>query len=93
MARIVVLQYEDDDDAAELLGLQGFLGLSGKVLGTYYLPSPRIHCRCNRKPNLTNWRRHRKLGLPVCTLCNRPSVHWRDGIIARLEIALGKAMS
>lgn len=86
MARIVVLMYEDSEQVPSTFD-------NAAKVGTYYLPAAKLHCRCNRKPNLTNWRRHRKLGLPVCTLCNRPSVHWRDGIIARLEIALGKAMS
>lgn len=87
--RLVVLRFDDVQFYETWRKYHSDGGREGHIFSTHYLPSPATYCRCGRKPDLKNWRRHRRLGLWVCVTCGRPSKAWRAGLLTRLVEALG----
>jgi hypothetical protein len=88
MPYLVILQF-DDKDSLKLWGNQHNDPAEGAEIGRYFVPGPKLYCRCGGKRSASDWTRHKKFGLWTCRQCGRPSRYWLRGLQVRLTEALG----
>jgi hypothetical protein len=89
MSQLVMIEFHDPD-AANAFVQNAVLAsqLDYERVGMWLMPQST--CECKLKPNLANWSRKNKAGIPVCRKCHKPSVVWRGGLGERLWVALGR---